>query len=71
MCDALGANGILRVYTYSIKHGKPFFDRNIFPIENLTADEYTKRCAAVSYTHLNFFNLIPCIYITSIISSSK
>ena len=52
MCDALGANGILRVYTYSIKHGKPFFDRNIFPIENLTADEYTKRCADSSVCHI-------------------
>lgn len=38
MCDALGANGILRVYTYSMKNSKPFFDKNIFPIENLCAD---------------------------------
>ena len=52
MCDALGANGILRVYTYSMKNGKPFFDRNIFPIENITADKYTKRCADSSVCHI-------------------
>lgn len=52
MCDALGANGILRVYTYSIKNGKPFFDRNKFPIENLSADKYTKRCADSSVCHM-------------------
>ena len=27
MCDALGSNGILRVYTYSMKNGKPFFNK--------------------------------------------
>lgn len=52
MCDALGANGILRVYTYSMKNGKPFFDKNIFPIENLSADKYTKRCADSSVCHM-------------------
>lgn len=52
MCDALGANGILRVYTYSMKNGKPFFDRNIFPVENLSADRYTKRCADNSVCHI-------------------
>lgn len=52
MCDALGANGILRIYTYSIKNGKPFFDRNKFPIENLSADKYTKRCADSSVCHM-------------------
>lgn len=52
MCDALGANGILRVYTYSIKNGKPFFDKNIFPIENLSANKYTSRCADSSICHI-------------------
>lgn len=52
MCDALGANGILRVYTYSLKNGKPFFDRNIFPIENINADNYTKKCADSSVCHM-------------------
>ncbi len=52
MCDALGANGILRVYTYSMKNGKPFFDRNKFPIKDMTADKYTSRCADSSVCHI-------------------
>lgn len=52
MCDALGANGIIRVYTYSMKNKKPFFDKSIFPIENMTADTYTSKCADTSVCHL-------------------
>ncbi len=52
MCDALGVNGILRVYTYSMKNGKPFFDKNIFPIENISADNYTRKCADSSVCHI-------------------
>lgn len=52
MCDALGVNGILRVYTYSLKENKPFFDKDIFPMENLTADKYTKRAADSSVCHI-------------------
>lgn len=52
MCDTFGANGILRVYKYSLKHGKPFFDKNIFPIEDMTADKYTRKCADSSVCHL-------------------
>lgn len=52
MCDALGSNGIIRVYTYSMKNKRPFFDKSIFPIENITADTYTSRCADTSVCHL-------------------
>lgn len=52
MCDALGINGVLRTYKYSIKNGKPFFNKNIFPIENMTADKYTKKCADSSVCHI-------------------
>lgn len=52
MCDALGANGILRVYTYSLKNGKPFFKKDIFPIEDMTPEKYTKRCADSSVCHI-------------------
>lgn len=52
MCDALGANGILRVYIYSVENGKPFFNKHIFPIENISADQYTKRCADSSVCHM-------------------
>lgn len=56
MCDALGANGILRVYTYTMKNNKPFFDRNIFPVEDITALEYTKKGSDSSVCH--FFEKI-------------
>ena len=52
MCDALGVNGVLRVYKYSMKNGKPFFDKNIFPIEDMTADKYTRKCADSSVCHI-------------------
>lgn len=52
MCDALGANGILRVYTYSMKNGKPFFNKNIFPIENMDAEKYIRKCADSSVCHI-------------------
>jgi len=40
MCDAIGAIGILRTHKYNLKHGKDFFDKQLFPQLNLTADEY-------------------------------
>lgn len=52
MCDALGANGLLRVYKYSLKNNKPFFDKNIFPIKIENYEEYTKRVADTSVCHL-------------------
>lgn len=52
MCDGLGVNGILKVYKYSMKNGKTFFDKNIFPIEDITADKYTSRCADSSVCHI-------------------
>ena len=52
MCDALGVSGILRTYAYSIKNGKPFFDRETFPIENMNAEKYTRKCADSSVCHI-------------------
>lgn len=52
MCDALGVNGVLRVYKYSMKNGKPFFDKNVFPIQEMTADKYTRKCADSSVCHI-------------------
>ncbi len=51
MCDILGANGILRVYTYHSKHNSPFFDKNIFPIQNVTSDNYAI-CAKTGVCHI-------------------
>lgn len=52
MCDALGANGILRVYAYSMKNDRPFFNKNIFPIEDMTAENYVSRTADSSVCHI-------------------
>lgn len=52
MCDTLGANGILRIFTYSKKNGKEFFNKDIFPIEDMTADKYTRKCADTSVCHI-------------------
>ena len=52
MCDALGVNGVLRVYKYSMKNGKPFFDKSVFPVEDMTADKYTRKCSGSSVCHM-------------------
>lgn len=52
MCDALGVNGILRAYKYSMKNGKPFFDKNAFPIENMSASKYATRTSDSSVCHI-------------------
>lgn len=52
MCDAMGINGILRTNQYSTKNGKPFFDRNIFPIEDITDDKYKRKCSDSSVCHM-------------------
>ena len=52
MCDALGVNGILRTYKYSIKNQKPFFDKNIFPIEDIDEKKYTSKSSDTSVCHI-------------------
>lgn len=52
MCDASGANGILRAYTYSLKKGQPFFDRQIFPKENFTVEYYRSDSNSSSVCHI-------------------
>lgn len=52
MCDGLGATGILRTYAYNTKHGHPFFNRNIFPRENLTTEKYTTEYEESSVCHI-------------------
>lgn len=51
MCDVLGAEGILRIHMYGIKHNRPFFDKNIFPIENISGKKYTSKNADTSVCH--------------------
>ena len=52
MCDAIGANGIIRVYTYSMKNNRPFFDKNCFPILDMDAKKYTSKTADSSVCHI-------------------
>ena len=52
MCDCIGVNGILRIFAYSLKNNKPFFDKNIFPIENMDASKYTRKCSDSSVCHI-------------------
>ena len=52
MCDTLGANGLLRIHKYSLKNGKDFFDKNLWPIENMDASKYTRKCADSSVCHI-------------------
>lgn len=52
MCDTLGANGIIRILTYHIKNKTPFFQRDIFPKEHLSSEQYTSRCADTGVCHM-------------------
>ena len=40
MCDAIGANGILRVYDYSIYKGRLFFNKDEIIKDNIDSKEY-------------------------------
>lgn len=55
MCDAIGANGIVRTHQYCASHNQPFFDKNIFPVIQ-TADSYTKKGSETAVCH--FFEKI-------------
>lgn len=52
MCDGLGANGILRVYAYSTKHNRPFFDYDTFPNLHMSQEEYMSKPASSSVCHI-------------------
>lgn len=52
MCDAVGVNGIIRTFQYSIKFNKPFFDRNKFPKDSLNDTKALKTAADTSVCHL-------------------
>ena len=52
MCDCIGANGIIRIFTYTLKYNKPFFDKSIFPIDNINVKEYTTKCSPSAVNHV-------------------
>lgn len=50
MCDALGAIGILRAHQYGSNIGRPFFDKNVFPIDE--TDDYNMQATASTINHI-------------------
>lgn len=54
MCDAIGANGLLRVYAYGRSKGQPFFNRDVFP--TLIKDARSYRKSGSDYTIHHFFD---------------
>ena len=52
MCDAIGASGIVRTHLYSISHNTDFFDKDAFPILNMSSSEYKKRTSSSSICHI-------------------
>ena len=52
MCDALGANGILRTYSYSLNKNRPFFDKQIIPNEFMSYEEYINKKDGTGINHL-------------------
>ncbi len=52
MCDAMGMVGVIRTAQYQFAHGSPFFDRESFPIDNLTAKDYTRKNSTSAVCHM-------------------
>ncbi len=52
MCDAVGAEGILRTHAYNLSKRSPFFNKNLLPIKsNLSAIEYATTTSSHSVQH--------------------
>ena len=54
--DAMGAMGINRSMMYGIKSGRPFFDPDIFPTQNLSVAEYKNENRHEETTINHFFD---------------
>lgn len=66
MCDAIGAEGILRTHAYALSKGNPFFDSDTAPDGRIkTATQYR---GAASHSVQHFFDkllIIPSIMLTN------
>jgi len=51
MCDAIGSTGILRNYAYTLKRDHTFFDKNIWPCEELSAEVYKTKTKDTAVCH--------------------
>lgn len=52
MCDAIGSTGILRAYQYGLAHNMLLFDKNIFPILNISVTDYMAKKSGTVITHM-------------------
>ena len=52
MCDGMGIIGVLRSYQYNIAHGGTFFDKDVFPVLDMSAEEYKSKKDGTVVTHL-------------------
>lgn len=52
MCDAIGANGLLRTHKYSLKFGNDFFNKNLWPDVDIIAEKYTKKASDTATCHV-------------------
>jgi uncharacterized protein len=51
MCDAIGAIGLIRVTTYGLAKGQPYFLPNVFPQPSKDADAYRKNGSNHTINH--------------------
>lgn len=52
MCDSIGATGILRSCQYNLAHGRPFFDKDIYPALHMSAADYMAKKEGTVVTHI-------------------
>jgi uncharacterized protein len=67
MCDAIGSQGLIRVFEYNASKGRPFFDRTIAPVP-FTADADQYRTSGNEHAAQHFFDkllTIPDILMTN------
>ncbi len=52
MCDAMGANGILRTHMYGLKHGRVFFNKSSNPDLYVDCKNYKEKVSDCSVIHM-------------------
>lgn len=52
MCDGIGVTGILRSYQYNLSHNNLFFEKNIYPTLNMSANDYMAKKNGTVVTHM-------------------
>ena len=52
MCDAIGANGILRTHKYGMKFGRVFFNKESNPDADMNINEYKEKVSGCCVHHM-------------------